>query len=143
MILGFTGTQHGMTQRQQDTVRYLFHELPLHVLHHGVCVGADAEAHRIALRLSALIVGHSPTDAKKMAVLKGFDQLHEPQPYLRRNKSIVSHGRDGLIAAPFDDIEPRSLRGQGTWTTIGYARKAGRRVWIVHRDGTFRMEMPR
>ena len=69
--------------------------------------------------------------------------MPDPKPYLKRNHDIVAAGVDGLIAAPKDFVQPASLRGQGTWTTIGYARKAGRRIWIVWPDGTFKTEDPR
>jgi hypothetical protein len=143
MILGFTGTSHGigMTQRQSDTVRYLFMELQLSELHHGVCIRADAQAHRTAKKLGARIIGHPPIDPSRMDMsLNDFDWCRPPKQYLVRNRDIVAEGVDGLVAAPKDFIEPKSKRGQGTWTTIGYARKAGRRTWIVFPDGTFRVE---
>lgn len=145
MILGFTGTSltPGMTQRQSATVKHLFMELRVKVLHHGVCICADAQAHRIALDLGVQVVGHPPSDAKKMALLTGFSQLMPPEPYLKRNRRIVVEGRDGLIAAPFSATEPAIKRGQGTWTTVGYARQEGRRIWIVMPDGTFKVEEPR
>lgn len=142
MILGFTGTSHapGMTQLQRATVRYLFNELQLHALHHGVCIWADAQAHRLAVEMKAYVVGHPPSDNRKMATLTDFDELRPPAPYLVRNRAIVAESRDGLIAAPRSAVEPASKRGQGTWTTIGYARQAGLRIWIVAPDGTFRVE---
>lgn len=142
MILGFTGTERGMTQRQRDTVRYLFGELGLHVLHHGDCIGADAEAHRLARAVSAHIVVHPPSDESNRAFM---DDAHETRPayaFLTRNRHIVRDSRDGVIAAPHRADEPRSTRGDGTWTTVRYARQAKRRIWIVAPDGTFREEQP-
>jgi hypothetical protein len=141
MILGFTGTSKGMTQRQRAAVRYLLGELPATTLHHGCCVGADAQAHAMARYLRARVVGHPPLDAKKRMPLNvGFDELAPPAPYLVRDRAVVKAAVDGVIAAPKDCALPESLRGQGTWTTIGYARKAKRRVWIVFPDGTFKEE---
>jgi hypothetical protein len=97
MILGFTGTSHngGMTQRQSDTVRYLFHELPLHVLHHGDCLGADAQAHRLARHMRAWVVVHPPRDPKARAFCKDYDELRPMFGYLTRNKHIVKAATDG------------------------------------------------
>jgi hypothetical protein len=147
MTLGFTGTSRGMMQRQRATVRYLFGELELTDLHHGDCVGADAQADEDAIHyLSAVnIVVHPPTVSTKRAFRqpRAWRLVLDPKPYLKRNRDIVAAGIDGLIAAPKDSVEPRNKRGQGTWTTIGYARQAGRRIWIVFPDGTFREEPAR
>ncbi len=136
MIFGFTGTKKGMTQRQRATVRYLFCELQLTELHHGDCEGADRQAHNLAWLLNAHLVIHLPSDEKLRAFCAGAHEIRPALPYLKRNGNIVEEGLDGLIAAPKDFIEPSCLRGQGTWTTIGYARKMGRRIWIVRPDGT-------
>ena len=141
MTLGFTGTSHGMTQAQTAAVGELFAALRPTALHHGVCIGADAQAHHLALDLRIYLVGHPPDNPKKMARLTGFDELRPPKPYLVRNQCIVLDGTNGLIAVPRSAVEPQSKRGQGTWTTIGYARKAGRRIWIVEPDGAVRIEL--
>jgi hypothetical protein len=144
MILGFTGTSFGMTQRQAACVDHVFVELLLTELHHGWCVGADAEAHKLARRMQVRIVGHPPTDTKMQASLPlaDFADIKMPFAYLTRNRHIVRDGVDGLIAAPKDYVMPTNLRGHGTWTTVGYAREAGRRIWIVTPDGTCREEQP-
>lgn len=146
MTLGFTGTSQpgGMTQRQRAAVRYLLGELQCTVFHHGVCVGADAQAHNEAVALGIRVVGHPPSLTRKMALLAlTFHTYHRPYGYLTRNLHIVRGGVDGLIAAPRQMKEPSSTRGEGTWTTVGYARKAGRRIWIVWPDGTFTEEATR
>ena len=142
MILGFTGTSHGMTQRQKATVSYLFNELPLHILHHGDCIGADEQAHRMAMKLSAHIVVHPPNDPKKRAFCWRSSDSPEviislTKPYLARNRTIVENARDGIIAAPRSSQE--TIRS-GTWYTVRYARKIKRRIWIVFPDGTFKEE---
>lgn len=140
MILGFTGTQKGMTQRQRATVRYLFSELNMEVLHHGDCVGADAQAHREAEAYEIDIVVHPPTDGVKRAFCQPRVNVTvlDPRPYLARNRDIIAAGTDGLIAAPRGHVE--QPRGSGTWATVRYARKARRRIWIVFPDGTFKEE---
>lgn len=141
MILGFTGTQRGQTARQRATVRYLFGELNLRVLHHGDCIGSDAQADQDARRVGAMIVLHPPEDPSKRAFCD-YSLPHEardPKPYLVRNADIAREGRDGLIAAPKEYSE---VLRSGTWSTIRRARKLGRRIWIVWPDGTFREENP-
>lgn len=142
MVIGFTGTRRGMTGEQLRTVRRIFAELPLDTLHHGVCEGCDAQAHHEARRLGARVEGHPPRGGGigRMAVLLDCDVLHPPKPYLVRDRNIVVAGRDGLVACPRQMQEPASKRGEGTWTTVGYARKAKRHIWIVLPDGTVREE---
>lgn len=141
MTLGFTGTSRGMTLKQTNTVRALMNTLGVTVLHHGDCVGADAQAHAIATVAvePAEVVIHPPSDNKLRAFCSS-PMICPPKPYLKRNRDIVAEGVDGLIAAPKDFVQPASLRGQGTWTTIGYARQAGRKIWIVFPDGTIKTE---
>ena len=135
MIIGFTGTSTGMTQKQIATVRYLFTELQVTELHHGECCGADGQANRIAIELGIRRVGHPPTDKRKWVYCR-TDESWPEKPYLKRNRDIIG-ATEGLIACPKDFIAPVSNRGQGTWTTVGYARQAGRTVWLVLPDGTF------
>lgn len=140
MTLGFTGTQRGMTAEQRHKFRLLLIGLGPAELHHGDCVGADAEADTDAKSLSLVVHAHPPTENRLRAFCQPPTVVHVPQKYLARNRSIVAAGRDGLIAAPKDMQEPDYKRGQGTWTTVGYARQAGRRIWIVLPDGTVREE---
>jgi len=140
MILGFTGTSLGMTTAQLVAVKELFERLKLHVLHHGCCIGSDAEAHKIASRMQALVVGHPPRDTKLIATGLNYDELYIPYEYLTRNRHIVRGGRDGLVATPSSYMMPKNLRGQGTWTTIGYGRQASKHIWIVFPDGKIEEE---
>ena len=47
--MGFTGSRGGMPQRQKDVVRYLLTEMQITRLHHGDCIGADSDVHKLAL----------------------------------------------------------------------------------------------
>ena len=141
MIYGFTGTSKGMTQKQRATFRYLLNELQVTILHHGDCVGADAQAHVDAMARGCVIV-HPPTDDKLRAYCDSPNRcvVRKPKGYLARNRDIVREGVDGLLATPKDFICPSNLRGQGTWTTIGYGRKFGRPIHIIFPDGTYKYE---
>lgn len=140
MMLGFTGPVGGMTPAQKETVLRLFQELPLTMLHHGMCVGADAEAHYLARAVGANITGHPPRNPKLYQLSLACEHLRPAYDYLTRDKHIVAEGINGLIATPETYVEPSSTRGDGTWTTINYARRAGRPIWFVWRDGTVTRE---
>jgi hypothetical protein len=137
MILGFTGTSYGMSSAQLDTVFNLFKGFKSLELHHGDCVGADAQAHSLACTLLARIVIHPPSDSRQRAYCDSANLVHLSYPYLIRNKHIVRDGIDGLIATPFEYTE---LLRSGTWSTIRYARKLKRHIWIVFPDGSIREE---
>ena len=58
--IGFTGTRYGMTVAQRRTLRSLLANGAGREFHHGDCVGADAEAHDIAVALGIEPVIHPP-----------------------------------------------------------------------------------
>ncbi len=137
MKIGFTGTQRGMTKKQLVAFRDLIaarsfdHGDDLE-FHHGDCIGADAQAHDIVDTLGHHIVIHPPSDGSKRARCAGDDvTVLDPLPYLIRNKNIVD-ATTMLVATP-GGIE--TLRS-GTWSTVRYARKLGRRIHIIMPDGT-------
>lgn len=92
MIGGFSGTQNGMTFPQKRTLALIFTELEITELHHGDCIGADEEAHEIALSMGIRIVIHPPTDPKKRAFCRAHE-MREPKPYLDRNHDIVDESQ--------------------------------------------------
>lgn len=132
-LYGFTGTRSGMNEAQYDMVRGLL--MNAEVLHHGCCVGADEQAHRIAEELGIWTVGHPPDETggsdRYLAVVT-CDERREPKPYLVRDQAIVSEVGI-LVATPQTFAEQR--RGSGTWATIRYARQARIRRIIVLPDG--------
>jgi len=131
--VGFTGTQHGMSKRQQDNLRQLLTYGMVSQFHHGDCIGADAQAAQVARKERIQIVIHPPTDSKKRAwTYQEGDQVELAAPYLIRNHEIVdSLGPDGvLIAAPYTDNE---VLRSGTWATVRYAQKQGIHVILLKR----------
>ena len=144
--LGFTGTQTGMTLEQKAAVRGLLPQVEF-TLHHGDCIGADAQVHELCRTRPKLarIVIHPPVNQDKRACCSlepefaGF-AIMPRRPYLDRNKRIVVAGVDGLIGTPKEMSEPARLRAGGTWATIRMARRAGRFIAIVWPDGTISME---
>lgn len=136
MVMGFTGTSKGMSEPQRMSVMALLKRLRVTELHHGDCVGADAQAHRLARRLDIPVVLHPPTSSTHRAFARGSAREEPPQPYLTRNHFIVKWS-EGLIATPHQQIE---ILRSGTWATIRYARRLGKPLWIVWPDGTIAYE---
>jgi hypothetical protein len=119
-----------MTPGQSEAVRELLARLKLTELHHGDCVGADAEAHEIARSLGAVVIVHPPIDVSRRAFCSA-DKLLPPAPYLERNQAIVDSVRI-LVAAPAQEKE---ILRSGTWATVRYARRCGVPVTIVPPSG--------
>lgn len=136
MKLGFTGTREGMTDAQKSAFGQWVYGHEIDQFHHGCCVGADTEAAHIIYeecRRRVYIVGHPPTNTSMVGEhsLALSDQLNQPLPYLDRNKRIVD-ACDVLIACPKEMTEEwRS----GTWSTVRYGLKQGKKVLIVLPDG--------
>lgn len=131
MRLGFSGTQRGMTQAQAVAVATVLRELQPVEIHHGMCIGADAQANDLARTLGILIVGHPPTNRDRMAIGLEIDIECKPRPYLDRNRDIVLT-TERLLAAPRGLEVPRS----GTWSTVRYARELSRPITICWPDGS-------
>lgn len=129
MKLGFTGTRQGMTQEQLFAFRELLQSLSTTELHHGDCVGADADAVDLVgaeLDWDVHVVSHPPLDRSHRAFMNADE--HRPQrPYLDRNHDIVDE-TDVLVATPAGYGEEQR---SGTWATVRYARKRGRCIYII------------
>ena len=131
MKMGFTGTQAGMTNRQRSRFAQLLDQ-SVEEFHHGDCIGADEEAHKLT-RLTipdTKIVIHPPSNTSKQAFCAS-DEIRAPKPYLDRNHDIVDE-TDELIATPKGFEE--ELRS-GTWATVRYARRKNKKVTIIWPDG--------
>lgn len=132
-VVGFTGTQRGLTALQAAALAALLATWPRGWFHHGDCIGADAQAHAIALELGWYVELHPPTDPKKRAFCKGATVVRPTLPYLVRNQNIVTASAV-MIATPGEFEE--QLRS-GTWSTVRRSRKAERPLALVYPDGTY------
>jgi hypothetical protein len=100
-------------------------------LHHGDCIGGDAAADEIARQYGIRRVIHPPENPSKRARCAGEVILPE-KAYLDRNHDIVDVS-DVLVACPKGMMEEQR---SGTWATVRYARKLGRKVMILFPDGS-------
>jgi hypothetical protein len=132
-VIGFTGTQRGMTAAQKKVFQGMISLYQPSGFHHGDCIGADAQAHDIVTEIIGfgIITIHPPIDNRKRAYKKGY-KIEEEKSYLDRNMDIVM-ASDILIATPKDYEE--KVRS-GTWATIRYANKARLKTIIIYPDGS-------
>ena len=133
--ISFTGTRDWMTHQQ----KYMFKEFLKHfsakgfkVLIHGDCIGADADAHKIAAEMGFKMEVHPCTIESarahcKSSVLTTF----APKPPLDRNKDIVDSG-DMLIATPKED---GNVLRSGTWSTIRYGIRVKITTYVIFPNG--------
>ena len=135
MQIGFTGTRHGMTIPQHEAlVKIFLSNYKLRdevVLHHGMCIGADLEAHRLAKIFDFGCVGHPPTDTSLMAEISDLNKRLPPKYYLDRNQDIVND-TSTLIATPKEFEE---VRRSGTWATIRYGARQKKHVVVINPAG--------
>ena len=142
MKIGFTGTREGMTRLQRAFVIRAVGMCHVNEVHHGGCVGADEDFHRLSLVLNIPVhvhfgcnsQGKTPSKMEETTNVKGKTiKVYEPRPYLKRDKTIVDNV-EMLIATPKGHKE--ELRS-GTWATIRYAKKKNKKILIVYPDGTY------
>jgi len=115
-------------KQKRDVARFLI-EKNIEYLVHGDCVGADAEAHAIALSLG-ITVRKRPSNIKGLqANTVGGLTIAEPENPLVRNRLIVD-SCDFLIACPDKPEHTRS----GTWSTVRYAKTKDRIVVLYMKD---------
>lgn len=138
-VLGFTGTQQGMTLMQLAVVADLMKRLEFTAFHHGDCIGSDHDAYLLVAkhRPDCRIVIHPPVLEHKCAfcvrirVPNTVVQL-PARHYIDRNHDIV-RASTLMLATPAEKVE--QLRS-GTWATIRFARKLGIKLHVIYPDGT-------
>lgn len=154
--LAFSGTQDGMTYRQQVSTRKVVLALNakkmLRAVRHGDCIGSDFQFDDIfrstdpirAAQLENVVLHiHPPIKEEKRAFTtelkrpRGRVVVHEAKDYLPRNDDMV-YKASALIATPKSRKEER--RGSGTWYTIRRAREKGMPACLVMPDGSLEYE---
>lgn len=139
MRLGFTGTSDPQRVEQLVALRMELRRLAERFepteFHHGDCVNADENAHKLVMQdTTAKVVIHPPNNDYAQAFCSGDlyrIERRQPKPYLERNRDIVDE-TDELLACPRSKLEQRR---SGTWATIRYARKKGKPITIILPDG--------
>ncbi|MHA2064833.1 MAG: hypothetical protein ACXABY_10705, partial [Candidatus Thorarchaeota archaeon] len=125
-LLGFTGTRNGLTP-QQHKVLYAFlkatwlEKTEIH-FHHGDCVGADAQAHAMAVELDFLITKHPPLTLLYSA---NCDVGGQPMLVMPRKDNLdrdddIAISCETLIVCPKGMSE---VRRSGTWYTYRRAKE--------------------
>lgn len=136
--IGFTGTREGMTDQQQDAVLRLLLRLGARDLHHGDCI-ADGQVDQIGRELGLAVYLHPPTNPKLRSWCNTRPQLEswiaEPKPYLERNQEIVDATATMIATPKLMAEEARS----GTWSTIRYAMRRSKPVYVVWPDGSIEL----
>ena len=138
MKVGFTGTRHQPTPDAAHALAELLVRLQPTEAHHGDCEGADALFHwYVATECPGTRrVIHPPTNKAMRAFCTGQAEWREPKPYLERNRDIVDE-TDVLIAMP--QTAEETIRS-GTWSTVRYGRKLGRKIYLILPDGSVKEE---
>jgi hypothetical protein len=134
--VGFTGTQHGMSQKQKQALMELLvrlYEEPESWFHHGDCIGADYEAGLLAEAAGYKIHLHPPKIDLKRAYSDAYARIEPVKEYHHRNRDIVNASQV-IIVAPRTDYEERR---SGTWSTWRYAKTSDTKsIRIIRLDGS-------
>jgi hypothetical protein len=142
--IGVTGTSHGATEIQLATaVERIALERQKHErirVCQGCCIGFDEQltealVERVEREL-LLICAHPPTRTAKMSrrALELSNHICTAADYLTRDRRIVSHGNDLVLAAPRNYKFIPS--GSGTWYTTKFAVVSRRTVDVIYPNGT-------
>lgn len=135
--VGCTGSREGVSSGQRAALCQILERLfvPDSVLHHGDCVGSDAEIATLGRHFGFRLHSHPPTNPRFRAFVDS-DLFSSPLPYLRRNEVIVE-SVTLLVATPGGSEELRS----GTWSTVRYARSLRVPIVLCWPDGRTTCEL--
>jgi hypothetical protein len=138
--LGFTGSKDRITPIQVDVLYDLMVKLRnkgFLWMHNGDCITSDQTAGLLwsSHKIGGMLMLHPPSNPSLRANLVA-DIVCEPRDYIHRDRHIVLCS-ELIIATPQTSYE--EIRS-GTWTTVRYARKQRRKIFIIKPDGTVRKE---
>ncbi len=140
--VGMTGTRDGITDDQRMVAydfllmnqRRVVQDLGKGCdLHHGDCIGADAQVTVMCQHLGYGLSCHPPKNKRMRAYIEA-DRMYLEKGYLTRNRDIVN---DSEILFGF----PRTMHPDkgGTWYAINYATKVDKPVVIIYPDGSIEL----
>lgn len=133
--VGITATRTGLTVQQAEFLTLVLSSGRVVGLHHGDCVGGDADADRLAAALGISRTIHPPDNDALRAFCEG-ELILGPLPYLNRNRNIV-HATMPLLAFPGTPVERKF---GGTWGTVRYARSCNRPVLVCLPGGSLLLQ---
>lgn len=134
--VGVTASRYASQPAQYGALARLLAVLDVAELHHGDCVGGDADAHALALSYGIPVIVHPPVRPELRTFSLGAYAYRTARDYHERNRAIVDD-TTLLIAVPTSAIE--QLRS-GTWSTVRYARSLQKPVALVFPDGGIAIE---
>ena len=135
-ILGFTGTQNGMTAEQKESVSRLIKQLIPRDAIDGDCIGADTDFHNIFKEVMGFYPQLYPANTTMKRAFNTSAHIHEPKEPLTRNRDIVNDS-EFMIATPSGMEVVRS----GTWMTVRYTKKLKKTLYIVWGNGKIQRYM--
>jgi hypothetical protein len=137
--IGFTGSRFGMSAHQEKRFRNILVLYKIRhkdiVFHHGDCIGADTQAHNIALELGFYIVIHPPLKDKTRSYCNTFNEILPKKSYSQRNCDIVD-AADVMIGCPLVYPEPNKRWAGGSWHAIRYSRGKVDKLYVIEREPT-------
>lgn len=132
-IIGFTGSQNGMTPEQKVAVSALLRDLNKQgfgIFYHGDCVGADLQAAELATLIGYYTVA-MPSNIKGKRAFHKSNKIMKPDRPIPRNHKIVDIS-NLMIATPKSNF---NILRSGTWATIRYINKRRKHMIIVWPSG--------
>ena len=129
MLISFTGTRKGMTHQQINTFTKLLFELGAEVLIHGDCIGADADAHVLAMGQEIEVRKRPCNLQSQRAFTDGGIIIAEPEPPLDRNVSPIPNGlrfpRPMSWSGPAKPLRRKksNVIAKGNWQSSRFQRK--------------------
>lgn len=134
--IGFSGTDRGMNENQSkllfEFLSYCF-ERGFRTFRHGDCIGSDDQAAGIAKSIGFYVIAHpgfratKPDDTSMRAFSKHNHQVLPIKECLKRNQDIVNMSKF-LLATPRQSY---NVTRSGTWTTVRYATKHKKNVYLA------------
>lgn len=130
MKLGMSGGRTGLSKEAKDILIKFIKNNKIVQVHHGDCIGSDKEFHDICVSHNIKTIIHPPDDNKLRSFCKG-DVILSAKKYLERNHDIVD---ESVMIIAFPSTQTEVLRS-GTWSTIRYAKKKNKKIFIVYPNG--------
>jgi len=129
-----------MSAKQLERLFEVWSVLRPDIVTNGCCDGADRQLHSVAAAQD-IATEFFPSNPEQRewaeSVQNVMEVVHRIEPPLKRNRSMVSTGRRGLVAAPYTTSE---ITRSGTWATVRYARNINRPIWIIYPNGDLEVE---